>query len=151
MNTRTLAGPMVWLTFLIAALWAGLGVGCFWAFPGWIGIAFAVAGALGAVLTGWLAASMVVRYGAFALKLPGRGEVPWEEVADVAVVPAGLVTIPAVSIRSGRALEEIQLGGLAWFGRGVPLRLAQKLAEAGDRGEVTVRGGTTAQGRRAAD
>lgn len=150
MNQRTLAGPMVWLTFVIAALWVVLGVGAYLALPGWIGVAFVVAGGLGAVLTGWLAASMLVRYGAFTVKLPGRGDVAWEEIADVSLVRAGLLQIPTVGLRQGRALEEIQLGGLAWFGTAVPLRLARKLSQAGERGEVTVRGAASVQGRRAA-
>lgn len=71
---------MVWLTAAIAAAWVGLGVYGLLMFPvavSAVGIGFAVLGLL-AALTGWLALSMVVRYGPFGVRVPGQGEVSWD-------------------------------------------------------------------------
>lgn len=152
MTARWIAGPMVWLTAAIAAAWVGLGVYGLLMFPvavSAVGIGFAVLGLLGAVLTGWLALSMVVRYGPFGVRVPGQGEVSWDDVESVELL-AGALGVPAIGVRQGRALTDVQLGGLAWFGTALPLKLAQRLADAGDKGEVSVRGGSSAPGRRAA-
>lgn len=152
MTRRWIAGPMVWLTAVIAAAWVGLGVYGVLMFPlaaGPVGIGFAVLGLLGAVLTGWLALSMVVRYGPFGVRVPGHGDVSWDDVESVELL-AGAMSVPAIGVRQGRALTDVELGGLAWFGKAVPLALAQRLADAGEKGEVAVRGGSSAPGRRAA-
>lgn len=150
MNSRTLAGPMVWLTFVIAALWVVLGLIGWMLFPGTVGLVFAAGGAVGAILTGWLGVSMLVRYGPFGMRVPGHGDVAWEDIASVEVVPTGIMTVPAVGVRKGRMLEEVQLGGLAWFGRGAALALAGRLADAAGKDEVVVRGKAGVPGRRAA-
>lgn len=58
-----------------------------------MGIGFAVLGLLGAVLTGRLALSMVVRYGPFGVRVPGQGEVSWDDVESVELL-AGASACP---------------------------------------------------------
>ena len=54
-------------------------------------------------------------------------------------------------MQDGQERARVELGGLAWFGRRTSQRLAQRLADAGDLGEVVERGKSAAPGRRAAD
>lgn len=150
MKPRILAGPMVWVTFVVAVLWLALGVVGLLLFPDFRGVLFAVGGMVGGALTGWLAASMLVRYGPFGIKLPGFGEVPWEDIVSVEVLSAGILSVPAVGVGQGRALEEVQLGGLAWFGQGSSAKFAQRLADAAGHDDVVIRG-KPAPGRRMAE
>lgn len=150
MKHRILAGPMVWLTFLVAALWLVLGVWGLVMFPDVRGLGFAGVGVLGAVLTGWLAACMLVRFGPLGIRLPGFGEVPWEDIVSVEVLTAGFLSVPTVGVGQGRLLDEVQLGGLAWFGHRLSLKFAQRLADVAGRGDVVVRG-KPSPGRRMAE
>ena len=150
MKQTLLIGPMVWLTAALCAVWVGVGVASFLMLSAPSGFIFAGVCLAGTTATAWLAVSMVVRHGPFGGHLPGHGEVLWGDIASIELQP-GVISVPAVSVRHGRALSEVELGGLAWFGRRTSQRLAQRLADAGDLGEVVERGKSAAPGRRAAD
>lgn len=150
-STRSFAGPMSVLTWLVAVGWFVLGllslVGL--AFPS--GIVLGVLGIGGGLATAWLALSLRVPYDDRGIQLPTLGHVAWEDVHGVEVQP-GLVSVPYVVVRRGRALEEVPLDGLAWFGGpdGYARRLAEKVGVAADVEAVTVRTPRGGVGRRAA-
>lgn len=147
---QALAGPMVVMAWLVAAGWLVLAVVCplVLAAPG--GWVLGALGALGASLTAWLALSLRVRHDAAGLVLPGHGHVAWEQVEAVDVRP-GLVCVPVVGVRQGRAVSEVSLGGLAWFGGpdGAARTLAERIAALAGVAEVGVHADSTAPGRRA--
>lgn len=145
-----LSGPMVFLTWVVAAGWLALAIGSFVALGRPWGIVLGLVGLVGAAGTGWLARSMVVRWDADGLVLPGRGRTVWDDIERLEVQP-GFVSVPMVALRQGRGLVDVPLDGLAWFGRAgrTASRLAGRVAEAGDLPEVSVRGRAGAPGRRA--
>ena len=103
-------------------------------------------------MTAWLALSLRVRHDDAGIVLPRLGHVPWEQVHAVEVQP-GLVSVPYVVVRQGRALADVALDGLAWFGGpdGYARGLAEQVAAAAGLDRVAVRpprGGSA--GRRAA-
>lgn len=150
MKRTMLVGPMVWVTAALCVVWIGVGAASFLLLRPPSGMVLAGVCLAGTSGTAWLALSMVVRHGPFSVHLPGHGEVSWSDIASIELQP-GLLSVPTVSVRQGRALSEVELGGLAWFRRRTSQRLAERLAEAGGLGEVVVRGRTAAPGRRAAD
>lgn len=151
-SARTFAGPMVVVTGVVAAGWFVLAVLslAFLQRPG--GLVLGVGGLLGGLITSWLALSLRVRHDEVGVQLPRLGHVPWDRVHAVEVQP-GLVSVPFVVVREGRALTDVPLDGLAWFGGpdGFARSLAEQVAAAAGLSEVGVRsqrGGS--RGRRAA-
>lgn len=147
---QAIAGPMVVLAWLVAAGWLAVAVICPLTLPAPGGWVLGGVGAMGASLTAWLALSLRVRHDEAGLVLPGHGHVPWADVEAVGVRP-GLVCVPLVEVRRGRAVAEVALGGLAWFGGpdGVARSLAERIAGLAGVAEVGVHTGSTAPGRRA--
>lgn len=149
-SRRWFSGPMGVLTWLVALGWLALAAGSFvgLAAPG--GTVLGVVGLAGALATGWLAVSMRVPCDAEGIVLPRVGRVPWSAIDAVEVHP-GLVSVPVVSVRRGRALDEVPLDGLAWFGgpAGVARTLAERVARQAGIDDVGVRTERSARGRRA--
>lgn len=131
-------GPVRLLTWAIAAGWlvlAGFGLVAMSPPAGWLigGLAL-----VGAAVTGWLGWTMVVRWDEHGIILPGRGPTPWSDVDEVSLQP-GLLSVPQVELHTGRSIQAIPLDALAWFGKGgTSLRLAQRVADHADAGEVRV-------------
>lgn len=151
-QNRRLAGPMVFVTGLVAVGWIVLAILSFIGLPRPGGLLLGAAGILGGLVTAWLALGMRIRHDDAGIHLPRLGHVAWEQVHAIEVLP-GLVSVPYVVVRQGRALTEVPLDGLAWFGSsdGVARDLAQVLAQEAGVAEVGVRprrGG--GKGRRAA-
>jgi len=144
---------MVAVTWVIAVGWLALAAYSLLALAEpirWVLGGVAVAGALG---TGWLARSLRVPYDDDGMRLPRWGQVRWDQVDSVDLVP-GLICVPVVSLRSGRMLDDVHLDGLAWFGgtNGRARTLAERVARAGGLDAVGVRGGRSSgasAGRRA--
>lgn len=134
------AGPMRILTWIVAAGWlvlAGFGFVAMSPPGGWIVGAVA---SLGGAVTAWLGWTMVVRWDADGIRLPGRGPTPWERIDEVAL-HSGVLSVPHVEMHTRRSIETVPLDALAWFGkRGASLRLAQQVADHADAGEVRVVG-----------
>lgn len=135
-----LRGPFVVLAWVVTVAWLTLTPVLFVVLPAPSNAAFAVVAALAGIATGWVAWSMAVRVGPDGITLPGRDRIAWSDVDEVALV-SGAVTVPVVTIRSGRALADVPLDGLAGVGRdsSVARRLAERVADAGDLGPVTTR------------
>lgn len=150
-TTRTTFGPMSILTAVIALGWAVLGVLSFLGLEPPAGIILGVVGAVGLVATAWLAWTMRIEHDVLCIVLRGRGRVPWEAVHSIEV-QSGLVSVPVLTMREGRALVDVPLDGLAWFGRdnATTHALAERLAHDGGLGEVVVRPTSGTAGRRAA-
>ena len=149
---RTFSGPMVVITGLVAVGWFVLGALSFVGLSRPAGLLLGTAGVLGGLVTAWLALSLRVRHDDAGIVLPRLGHVPWEQVHAVEVQP-GLVSVPYVVVRQGRALADVALDGLAWFGGpdGYARGLAEQVAAAAGLDRVAVRpprGGSA--GRRAA-
>lgn len=150
-SARSFTGPMFVVTWLVALGWFVLGVlsvlGLSW--PG--GVILGVLGVVGGLATSWLALSLRIPYDDHGITLPHHGRVPWADVDAVQVQP-GLLTVPYVVVRRGRALDEVPLEGLAWFGgpEGHARNLAEKVALVADVETVTVREPRGGVGRRAA-
>lgn len=149
---RTFAGPMVVVTGLVAVGWFVLGALSFLGLPAPGGILLGLAGITGGLTTAWLALSLRVPYDEDGVVLPRQGRVPWSRVHAVEVQP-GLVSVPYVVLRDGRALSDVPLDGLAWFGGpdGYAKDLAEGVAAAAGLSGVGVRPlRTEGKGRRAA-
>ncbi len=142
---------MVVVTWVVAVGWVALAAYSFVALAEtirWVLGGVSVVGALG---TGWLASSLRIPYDDEGLRLPRRGHVGWDRVDSVDLTP-GALSVPVLSLRSGRVLEEVPLDGLAWFGgpTGLARTLAEKVARAAGVKDVDVRGGPdVTPGRRA--
>ncbi len=149
--TRTFAGPMIVVTGLVSVGWFVLAALSFGWLPHPAGLLLGSGGVLGGLITAWLALSMRVAHDEAGLHLPRLGHVPWERVHAVEVQP-GLVSVPYVVVREGRALTDIPLDGLAWFGgpEGFAGGLAEQVAAAAGLPGVEVRAQRGGRGRRAA-
>lgn len=150
--SRTFAGPMIVVTWLVAVGWFVLAVLSLVWLPRPGGLLLGVGGILGGLVTSWMALSLRVRHDEAGIHLPRLGHVAWERVHAVEVQP-GLVSVPYVVVREGRALDEVPLDGLAWFGGpdGFARTMAEQVAGAAGLSGVgvrPVRGG--GKGRRAA-
>ena len=149
-TSGVLAGPMRIVTLAVALGWFVLAVFGFWQISppgGWV---IGGLGLVGAVVTAWLGLTMVVRWDADGIVLPGRGHTPWSEIDQVSLLP-GVLAVPQVELHAGRAIETIPLDALAWFGKGRSLRLARQVADHVGTGEVRVIESSRRRGSRAAD
>ncbi len=150
-STRWFSGPMVVVTAFVAVGWLVLAV------AGWFGLAapwnivFAIVGVVGAAVTTGLATSRRVPYVHAGVRLPGQGYVTWSQVQAVDVT-SGVLAVPVVSVRRGRALVDVPLDGLGWFGgpTGTARHLAERVARAAGVDAVGVRDQRPTAGRRAA-
>lgn len=150
-TTRWFSGPMVVVTAFVAVGWVVLAV------AGWLGlgapwnVVFAAVGVVGAAVTTWLASSLRVPYDHAGVHLPGQGHVAWSEVQAIDVT-SGTVSVPVLSVRRGRALVDVPLDGLAWFGGpdGTARHLAERVARVAGVAGVGVRAARPSVGRRAA-
>lgn len=143
-TSRAFSGPMVVVTWVVAVGWLALAAYSFFALAEpirWVLGGVSVAGALG---TGWLASSLRIPYDDEGLRLPRRGHVRWDQVDSIDVTP-GPLSVPVLSLRSGRMLEDVYLDGLAWFGgaNGLARTLAEKVARTAGVDAVGVRGGSS--------
>lgn len=151
-QARTFSGPMIVVTWLVAVGWLILGALSFLGLPQPGGVALGVVGIVGGLVTSWLALSLRVRHDDAGIVLPRLGHVTWERVDAVQIQP-GLVSVPYVVVRDGRALTDVPLDGLAWFGgpEGFARTMAEQVAAAAGLTDVAVRPRRSAgQGRRAA-
>ena len=147
---RTIVGPMAIATWVVAAGWAGLAVYAFVGLGSAWGIGIGAAALVGAAATGFIASTMSVSWDADGILIRGRGRLAWDDLDAVSLHP-GIVSVPHLDVRVGRALDSIPLDGLAWFGRrGLAHASAERLASAGGLGEVRVPSVAAAPGRRAA-
>ncbi|MDO5533262.1 MAG: hypothetical protein Q4F65_01235 [Propionibacteriaceae bacterium] len=151
LSTTRLSGPMVVVTWLVALGWVVLAIVSWVGLPAPGGIILAAVGSVAALLTGWLAATMVVSHDAEGVELPKLGRTEWADVQAIEL-HEGLVSVPYVVVRQGRTLTDVPLDGLAWFGGtdGLARTLAEKLAAAAGIDAVGVRSKHAAPGRRAA-
>lgn len=150
-SARSFSGPMTVVTWLVAVGWFVLGLLSLLGLSFPAGIVLGVLGIAGGLVTAWLALSLRIAHDERGIELPKVGHVPWERVHAVEIQP-GLVSVPYVVIRHGRALTDVPLDGLAWFGGpdGYARGLAEQVARAADVETVTVRGQRGGRGRRVA-
>lgn len=143
--TRVLRGPFSIGGWVVAVLWlpvAALAASRVAEPWNW---ALGVFSVLAGIATAFVARGLVVRVSDTGVSTVGVPEVAWEDIEHVGVRP-GLVSVPHLAVRRGRALEELPLDGVATFGRAAAVRWAQQVADAGGLGEVVVRGATRASG-----
>ena len=147
---RRMSGPMVVITALIAIGWFVLGVLSFVGLQPPAGTVLGVGGIIGGLATAWLALSMRIIHDDEGIILPRRGRVSWDRIHSVEVQP-GIVSVPYVVVSEGRALTDIPLDGLAWFGgpQGLAGDFAEKLAAAAGLPGSTQRPVRGGRGRRA--
>ena len=150
-SSRAFSGPMAVVTWLVAVGWFVLGLLSILGLSFPAGIVLGVLGIAGGLVTAWLALTLRVAHDEDGIELPKLGHVPWERVHAVEIQP-GLVSVPYVVVRQGRALTDVPLDGLAWFGGpdGYARGLAEQVARAADVETVGVRGQRGGRGRRAA-
>ncbi|MFV0405836.1 MAG: hypothetical protein ACK5LN_03275 [Propioniciclava sp.] len=138
MPTGYLVGPLRTITWAVALGWLGLAAFGFWrlGYPwGWV---LGGLGILAGLVTSWLGFTMRVRWDGAGIYLPTAGKVSWDQVDRVSL-RRGLVTVPQVDIRDGRALQTFPLESLAWFGTsGAARALAQRIANLAEAGPVQV-------------
>lgn len=143
---RVLRGPLAWVGWAVAAAWLGLGVVAWLRFGEPAGWVIAGVSALAAAATGVVSNGLRVLVSEAGVTLAGGHEVAWEDVDHVGV-RSGLVSVPYLAVRVGRALDDVPLDGIAAFGRSGALRLAEQVADAGSLGEVRMAGGQRPTGR----
>ncbi len=147
---RTHIGPLAIIAWLLAAGWVALGVVTILVVhDSWAPLAATIATMAGAV-TGWIAFSLRVVTGAFGVRVPGNPPITWDDVDSVEIRP-GLLHIPVLITQQGRGLVEHPREGLA-AGRRLAHRLAQKVSDTGELGQVLepARRGRRGKARRAA-
>lgn len=149
-SPQVLRGPFTWLALAVALGWVALAGASLVLLSGPVSLAAALGCVVAAALTAWIAATLGVTVDADGVRVGRGGVTAWADVSSVDV-RSGVLSVPVLSVRQGRALADVPLEGLAWWGRSSALAtgLAQRIADAGDLGAVGVRGGTTAVGRRA--
>lgn len=135
------------VTLVVAVGWLVLAGFSFWQLAPPAGFIVGGGALVGAAITGWLGLSLVLRWDVDGVILAGRGYTPWTEIDQVAL-HRGILSVPVVEIRRGRAIETIPLDALAWFGQRVPLSLAQKVAERTGTPDVLVVERPRRRGRR---
>ena len=150
-STRAFTGPMTVVTWLVAVGWFVLALLSIVGLAAPAGVVLGGLGAVGALSTAWIALSLRIPYDDDGIRLPKLGHVPWGDVHAVEVQP-GVVAVPYLVVRRGRALDEVPLDGLAWFGgaEGYTRALAEKVARTAGVDDVTVRVPRGGTGRRAA-
>lgn len=151
-DARIFMGPMVAVTGLVAVGWFVLSVLSFAGLPWPGGVVLGTVSVVGGVVTAWLALGLRIRHDEAGIVLPRLGHVAWQDVDAVEVQP-GLVSVPWLVVRQGRALTGVPLDGLGWFGgaNGVARDLAEKVAQAAGVTKVDVRASRgEGKGRRAA-
>lgn len=146
---RTIVGPMAVVTWVVAAGWLALAIYSFVELGSAWGIGIGSFAALGAVVTGWVAFTMAVSWDADGIHIRGHGRLPWEHLEAVSL-HSGVLSVPHLDIRIGRAVDSIPLDGLAWFGRRLAHASATRLASVGGLGDVRVHSTKSEPGRRAA-
>ncbi len=147
---RTIVGPMAAVTWVVAAGWAALAVYSFVELGTAWGIGIGIAAVVAAAATGYVASTMAVSWDADGVLIRGRGRLPWNDLESVSL-HSGILSVPHLDVRAGRAVDSIPLDGLAWFGRrGLAHASAERLASMGGLGDVRVRSTSSAPGRRAA-
>ena len=138
-SARVLRGHFSLAGWAVSAAWVALAVAAAWRMAepwNWVVAAFSVA-ASGA--TAVVARGLAVRGRDTGVSGAGLPEVAWEDVEHVGV-RGRAVSVPYLSVRRGRALDDVALDGIACVGQAPALRLAQQVADAGDLGEVVVAG-----------
>lgn len=134
-STRVLRGPFTLVGWGVAVLWLAVGAFALLRLAEPWNVALAGFAAVAAVATGAVARGLVVRIRDTGVSAVGVPEVAWEDVEHVGV-RRGLVSVPYVTVRRGRALDDLPLDGIACFRPGGALRLAREVADAGGLGEV---------------
>lgn len=140
-----LRGQLATVGWLVAVLWLGVAAFAWWRLDqpwNWAVTAFAVLAAAG---TAFVSRGLVVRVADAGVSGDGVPTVAWGDVEHVGVHP-GWVSVPYLAVRRGRAIDELPLDGIAGFGRGPAVRLAQQVADAGGLGEVVVAAPTRSSG-----
>lgn len=150
-QTRAFVGPLATITALVAVCWLALATWALLGVGNTYGVLLGIVGVVSGILTGWLAWAMRVTWDDEGISLPGRGFEPWG-VVDAVSLRKGFLTMPVVGVREGRAILEVPLEGLAWFGAGFPTGVAERIARAAGVEVTTVERGEKAasRGRRAA-
>lgn len=148
-TSRVLRGPFSIAGWAVAVAWLAVGTVAWLRLAeplNWIVPVFCVLAGLGTAYVSW---GLVVRVGAGGVSGVGVPAIAWEDIEHVGVRP-GVVSVPFLTVRRGRALDELPLDGIAGFGRGSAVRMAQEVADAGGLGEVVVEGASraSAAGRR---
>lgn len=141
---RLLLGQLPLWTLLMALAWAAVGVVMLVVIgPGGaapltvtvIAVTFVVAVALGV-----MGVRMVVRLGPRDVRVPGRAVLPLADIDAVTVTRASgpvPLFVPVVDVRTGRALNRVELDGLSSLGSPkAALRWARILADAAGAGDV---------------
>lgn len=150
MKRRTHTGPLAIVAWVIALGWFALAVVIFLVFEdSWASLAAGLA-TLAGIVTGWIAFSLRVVTDAEGVRIPGQRPIAWDDIDSIEVKP-GLLNVPQVVTRQGRGLIEHPVEGLA-AGRRRSVRLAQRIADAGELGSVPalVRANRRGKARRAA-
>lgn len=147
---RVFSGPMVVLTGVVAVAWFVMAAACLLGLEGTPRLVLGAVGVVGGLATVWLARAMRVPWDDHGLVLPRWGHVPWSAIDAIEVRP-GLVSVPVLWVREGRALSDVRLDGLAWFGgaEGRARTLAERVAQVAGLDEVLVRVPGAGRGRRA--
>lgn len=136
-DTRVLRGSFPLAGWLVAAGWIAVAVfSVVRLVEPWHWIVMVVS-LLAAAATVWVSLGLRVRIVDEGIVAAGIPLVPWERIDHIGV-RTGVVNIPFLVVRRGRALDEVPLDGIASLRRGTALRLAQELADLGDLGEITV-------------
>ena len=142
---RVLRGHFSFAGWAVAGAWVALAVAALWRMAepwNWVVGVFSLASS---VATAVVARGLAVRVGDAGVSAAGLHEVAWEDVEHVGV-RGRAVAVPYLSVRRGRALEDVPLDGIACVGRGPALRLAQEVADAGALGQVVVAGAQRSSG-----
>ncbi len=146
---RTLRGPFLVVGLVVAAAWLALGVvGALRLTSPWNIVVAAVA-VVATAVTAWISWGLRVKVADTGVSASGMPEIAWEDIEHVGV-RSGLVAVPYLSVRRGRALDDMPLDGIAGLGTGMATRLAERLAAAGDLGDVVVSGSRRSGGGRRA-